>query len=143
MPELPEVETMARDLAPLLVGATITGAWWDWPGVIRYPGPEAFELGIVGRQVRHVGRRAKWLLLELSADAALAIQVKMTGQLFVLPAGTVHDQHVHLRLSLDPGPVVGGGRHAGPRWLLLRDVRKFARVGLYRVRGDGIDPGCR
>ena len=42
MPELPEVETMARDLAPLVEGAEITAAWWDWPAVIRHPDPEAF-----------------------------------------------------------------------------------------------------
>jgi formamidopyrimidine-DNA glycosylase len=52
--------------------------------------------------------------------------------LFVLPAGTSHDAHVHLRLTLDEGPMAGGAWHDGPRWLLFRDVRKFGRVGLYR-----------
>jgi formamidopyrimidine-DNA glycosylase len=42
MPELPEVETMARDLAPLVEGATISAAWWDWAPTVRYPEPEAF-----------------------------------------------------------------------------------------------------
>jgi formamidopyrimidine-DNA glycosylase len=137
MPELPEVETMARDLAPLLEGARVEAAWWDWPRVIRHPGPDEFGRTISGREVLRVGRRAKWLVLDLSGDAVLAIQVKMTGQLFVLPAGTVHDRHVHLRLTLDPGPVAGDRRTAGPRWLLLRDVRKFARVGLYQRAPDG------
>jgi formamidopyrimidine-DNA glycosylase len=137
MPELPEVETMARDLAPLLEGARIDDAWWDWPRVIRHPEPETFGHAIRGRRVLRVGRRAKWLLLDLSGDTVLAIQVKMTGQLFVLPAGSTHDQHVHLRLTLDPGLVAGGRREAGPRWLLLRDVRKFARVGLYERAPDG------
>ena len=81
MPELPEVETMARDLAPLLRGATIEAAWWDWDKVIRHPSPEAFGRAIAGRTIEAVGRRAKWLVLDLSGDAALAIQVKMTGQL--------------------------------------------------------------
>ena len=137
MPELPEVETMARDLAPLVVGATITGAWWDWAPVIRHPEPETFGAAISGRRVLGVGRRAKWLVLDLSENLSLAIQVKMTGQLFVLPAGTVHDRHVHLRLELDPGPVAGGDVHAGPRWLLFRDMRKFGRVGLYARADDG------
>ena len=137
MPELPEVETMARDLAPLVRGATIAGAWWDWDKVIRHPSPEAFGRAIAGRSIEAVGRRAKWLVLDLSGDAALAIQVKMTGQLFVLPAGSKHDQHVHLRLTLDAGPVADGGWHAGPRWLLFRDIRKFGRVGLYRRDADG------
>mgnify|MGYP000541343644 CR=1 FL=1 len=75
MPELPEVETMARDLAPLVDGATITGAWWDWAPVIRHPAPAAFERAIMGRRVLRVGRRAKWLVLDLSEDAVLAIQL--------------------------------------------------------------------
>jgi formamidopyrimidine-DNA glycosylase len=137
MPELPEVETMARDLAPLLVGATIADAWWDWEPVIRYPRPEVFAREIRGRRIEHVGRRAKWLLLDLSGSLVLAVQVKMTGQLFVLPEGAVHDKHVHLRLTLDPGPVAGGGSVAGLRWLLFRDLRKFGRVGLYRRSAEG------
>ncbi len=137
MPELPEVETMARDLAPLVEGATIEDAWWDWDKVIRHPEPEAFAHGIRGRRVERVGRRAKWLVLDLSGEMVLAVQVKMTGQLFVLPEGTAHDQHVHLRFTLDRGPVAGGGRVEGPRWLLFRDIRKFGRVGLYRRDDDG------
>ena len=128
---------MARDLAPLVEGATIDDAWWDWAPVIRHPGPEAFRRRIRGRRVVRVGRRAKWLVFDLSGSLVLAVQVKMTGQLFVLPADTVHDKHVHLRLTLDGGPVAGGGRVEGPRWLLFRDVRKFGRVGLYRRAEDG------
>jgi formamidopyrimidine-DNA glycosylase len=137
MPELPEVETMAQDLAPLLTGATIGGAWWDWEKVILHPLPTRFAQQIAGKHVLGVGRRAKWLVVDLSDDQVLAIQVKMTGQLFVLPAGTTHDKHVHLRLELDGGPVVGGASVDGPRWLLFRDVRKFGRIGLYRRDADG------
>ena len=128
---------MARDLAPLVEGATVTGAWWDWDPVVRHPQPARFAHQIRGRRVEHVGRRAKWLVLDLSGSMVLAVQVKMTGQLFVLPEGTVHDKHVHLRLTLDGGPVAGGGHVDGPRWLLFRDVRKFGRVGLYRRADDG------
>jgi formamidopyrimidine-DNA glycosylase len=137
MPELPEVETMARDLEPLLAGATITDAWWDWEKAIRHPAPEEFRARIVGARVLGVGRRAKWLVVGLSGGDILAIQVKMTGQLFVLPAGTPHDRHVHVRLELDGGPVAGGGVSEGPRWLLYRDVRKFGRLGLYRQHEQG------
>jgi formamidopyrimidine-DNA glycosylase len=137
MPELPEVETMARDLAPLVTGAVILEAWWDWPKAIRHPEPEAFAAAIAGREILGVGRRAKWLVIDLDGGTVLAIQVKMTGQLFVLPEGTPHDRHVHLRLTLDPGPVAGGGQVEGLRWLLFRDVRKFGRVGLYRRDESG------
>jgi formamidopyrimidine-DNA glycosylase len=121
MPELPEVETIARELAPLVVGATSSGVWTDWPRAIRYPEPGEFGRAIAGREIIAVGRRAKWLVLSLTGEMVLAIQVKMTGQIFVLPAGTVHDRHVHVRFELSDG-----------RWMLFRDVRKFGRVGLYR-----------
>jgi formamidopyrimidine-DNA glycosylase len=137
MPELPEVETMARDLAPLIEGASVSEAWWDWDPVIRHPSPASFRAALVGRTVQRVSRRAKWLVVDLDGGAVLAIQVKMTGQLFVLPEGVRHDRHVHLRLTLGPGPIAGGERVAGSRWLLFRDVRKFGRVGLYRRGPNG------
>ncbi len=121
MPELPEVETIARDLRPLVTGRTITGAWTDWPRVVAHPDLDAFVTGVHGRLVTGVERRAKWLLLDLDGGAVVAIQVKMTGQLFVVPAGAPRDRHVHFAVDLDDG-----------RQIRLRDMRKFARVGLYR-----------
>lgn len=121
VPELPEVETIARDLKPLVQGSVISGVWTDWPRAIRHPEPGKFARQIVGREILDVGRRAKWLVLSLTGEAVLAIQVKMTGQIFVLPAGTTHDRHVHVRFELADG-----------RWILFRDIRKFGRVGLYR-----------
>ena len=121
MPELPEVETVARDLRRLVLGATISGATGDWPRLVRsHASVEAFAQAIVGRRVEAVGRRAKLVLIELSGHAALTIHLKMTGQLFVVPAGTPADRHVHLRLALDDG-----------RELRFRDIRKFGRVGLW------------
>jgi formamidopyrimidine-DNA glycosylase len=121
VPELPEVETIARELRPLVAGSRIVEAWTDWPRAVRHPTPERFCAELRGRRVLDVSRRAKWLLLWLDDDAVLAIQVKMTGQLFVVPATTPVDRHVHVALSFEDG-----------RELRLRDVRKFARVGLYR-----------
>lgn len=120
MPELPEVETIARELRPLVLGATISAFWTDWPRAIKHPTDGRFGTQIAGREILDVTRRAKWLVLPLSGDAVLAIQVKMTGQVFVLAAGTPRDQHVHLVFALADG-----------RELLIRDVRKFGRVGLY------------
>jgi formamidopyrimidine-DNA glycosylase len=133
VPELPEVETIARELRPLLVGRRITSAWFDWPNQIKHPPPEQFATAVLGRDILAVERRAKWLVLSLSQPlddragnpangaAVLAIQVKMTGQLDVIPPDAPADQHVHVRLGLDNGEE-----------LRLRDVRKFARLGVYR-----------
>ncbi|HSH21664.1 MAG TPA: DNA-formamidopyrimidine glycosylase family protein, partial [Candidatus Caenarcaniphilales bacterium] len=125
MPELPEVETIARELSPLVVGRTVTGFRTDWPRAIRHPAPDEFVTEIYGREVLEVGRRAKWLVLSLSgsegaAPAVLAIQVKMTGQLNVVAPDEPADKHVHHFLQLSDG-----------RELRIRDTRKFARLGLY------------
>jgi formamidopyrimidine-DNA glycosylase len=121
MPELPEVETVARDLRRLVVGATIGGASGDWPRMIAsHASVEAFADDLVGRRIEAVGRRAKLVVVDLAGDAALTIHLKMTGQLFVVPAGVPADRHVHLSLALDDG-----------RELRFRDIRKFGRVGLW------------
>ena len=120
MPELPEVETVARDLRGLVLGATIVGARGDWPKTIRSHSPEDFGREVAGRVIEGVGRRAKLLLIELSDGLVLAIHLKMTGQLFVVPAGAPEDRHVRLALEFSDG-----------RELRFRDMRKFGRVGLY------------
>jgi formamidopyrimidine-DNA glycosylase len=120
MPELPEVETVARDLRPRIVGATIVGARCSWARTLRTHTPEAFAEAIAGRRVETVGRRAKLVVVELSGGAALTIHLKMTGQLFVVPADTAMDPYVRLVLELADG-----------REVRFRDIRKFGKVGLY------------
>jgi len=120
MPELPEVETVARDLRPRLVGATIVGARTNWVRTLRSQDPLAFADGVTGRSILAVGRRAKQLVVELSGDLALTIHLKMTGQLFVVPADLSEDPYVRLVLELSDG-----------RELRFRDIRKFGKIGLY------------
>ena len=120
MPELPEVETVARDLRPHLVGATLAGARCSWARTLRTHDPIAFADAIAGREVLTVGRRAKQIVVDLAGDAALTIHLKMTGQLFVVPADLPEDPYVRLVLELADG-----------RELRFRDIRKFGRVGLY------------
>src|SRR6188508_1975176 len=128
MPELPEVETVARDLRPRILGATITGARVSWARTLRTHTPETFGEAIAGRRVEAVWRRAKQIVIDLSGDAALTIHLKMTGQLFVVPADTPEDPYVRLVLELADG-----------REVRFRDIRKFGKVGLYGrdpVTGD-------
>jgi formamidopyrimidine-DNA glycosylase len=120
MPELPEVETVARDLRPRIVGATIVGARTSWARTLRTHTPEGFADAIAGRRVEGVGRRAKLVVVELSGDAALTIHLKMTGQLFVVPADAPGDPYVRLVLELADG-----------REVRFRDIRKFGKIGLY------------
>jgi len=125
MPELPEVETVARDLRPRIVGATIAGAWVGWPRTLRAGDEDAFARAVTGRRVEAVGRRAKLLVIELSGGAALTVHLKMTGQLFVVPTDAPVDPYVRLSISFTDG-----------RELRFRDIRKFGRVG-FHVRDDG------
>ncbi len=120
MPELPEVETVARDLRPHLVGATIVGARCSWARTLRTHTPEAFADAVAGRRIEAVGRRAKQLVFDLSGDAALTVHLKMTGQLFVVPQDAPEDPYIRLVLEFEDG-----------RELRFRDIRKFGRIGLY------------
>ena len=126
MPELPEVETIARELRPGLVGRTILDASFDWPNQIKHPAPSEFAAAIRGREVLSVDRRAKWVVAALGPardggdPAVLAIQVKMTGQLDVVAPDAPRDKHVHVVMPLDNGTE-----------LRLRDTRKFGRLAVY------------
>jgi formamidopyrimidine-DNA glycosylase len=127
VPELPEVETVARDLRELIVGATIVDAETRWERTLRDTDPAGFADGVAGRRIEAVGRRGKQLVVELSGGAFLTIHLKMTGQLFVVPVGGPDDPYVRLVLPLEDG-----------REIRFRDIRKFGRVGLYRT--DAADP---
>jgi formamidopyrimidine-DNA glycosylase len=130
VPELPEVETVARDLRSLIVGSTIIDATTLWARTLRNSTPEAFAAGVAGRRIEGVSRRGKQLVLSLDGGAFLTIHLKMTGQLFVVRQGVREDPYVRLVLELDDG-----------RELRFRDIRKFGRVGLYAEGGD--DPFAR
>jgi len=118
VPELPEVETVARGLRGPLVGRTFTGVGVDWPRTVGYPDLEAFQVRIVGRQVTGTGRRGKYVVIELDRGYLL-IHLKMSGRLLVLPGGKPVDKHTHLYLDLDDG-----------HRLCFHDVRKFGRAYL-------------
>lgn len=86
MPELPEVETIKRDLEKIILGQKITEVCVRNPVVIREPGVAGFKKGLEGAAIKNILRRAKLLILELSNGKSLAIHLKMTGQL-VYPGG--------------------------------------------------------
>ncbi len=101
MPELPEVETIRRQLAPHLEGRTIEraeilDARWTRPDPL---GPVQSEL--TGATVRHVGRAGKYLVWELSGERFLLVHLRMTGTLLFDP--DVEPVHTRVRLALDDG----------------------------------------
>jgi formamidopyrimidine-DNA glycosylase len=125
MPELPEVETVARDLQRWVAGAQITDAEVRWARTIRHPEPpERFVAEIRGAEIRRVGRRAKSVLIHLADGRVMTVALRMTGALIVAPSGTPDDPYARVVFSLADG-----------RQLRYRDVRKFGRIGLWEGGG--------
>jgi formamidopyrimidine-DNA glycosylase len=121
MPELPEVETVARDLQRWVAGATITDAEVRWERTIRHPQPgERFAAELARRDDRPSGRRAKSVLVHLVDGRVMTVALRMTGALIVAPAGTPDDRYARVVFRLADG-----------RELRYRDVRKFGRIGLW------------
>jgi formamidopyrimidine-DNA glycosylase len=81
MPELPEVETVKRDLCAHVVGKKIATVTVRDARVIRQPRERAFVRALQGQGIESAGRRAKVLLLNLSSGKTLTVHLKMTGQL--------------------------------------------------------------
>ena len=101
MPELPEVETTRRGIAPALEGRTIRTVRVR-ERRLRWPLPAGFEAQLAGRTVRSVRRRAKYLLVDLG-DRTLILHLGMSGSLRLLPAATPPLPHDHVDLVLDSG----------------------------------------
>ncbi|MDD4953819.1 MAG: bifunctional DNA-formamidopyrimidine glycosylase/DNA-(apurinic or apyrimidinic site) lyase [Candidatus Omnitrophica bacterium] len=81
MPELPEVETIKRELEKAVLGKRIVEVCVHHPAVIRQPSVDKFKKGLTGAVIKNILRRAKVLILELSNGKSLVIHLKMTGQL--------------------------------------------------------------
>lgn len=118
MPELPEVEYVARQLRAALVGHRIVQARVLWAGVVAGADAATFEAQVVGHIVRDVGRRAKYLLMFLDSGDVLTVHRRMSGNLVLTAAGNTFP-YTRATFELDDG-----------RQLLYTDPRKFGRLSL-------------
>lgn len=125
MPELPEVETIARKLRPQLVGMTIQGAQLRWPRTLAFPSPRKFRELIRGQAVKDVTRRAKYFILRLS-DFSLLIHLRMSGDLLIKESTIKPEKHDRLILRLLTPPSMENNLSN----LVFNDTRKFGRVWL-------------
>ena len=125
MPELPEVETIARKLRPHLLGRMIQDAQLRWPRTLAFPSPRKFKELIRGQEVKEVTRRAKYFILHLS-DFSLLIHLRMSGDLLIKESTIKPDKHDRLILSLRSAGFPG----SNPSHLVFNDTRKFGRVWL-------------
>ncbi|TMD52196.1 MAG: bifunctional DNA-formamidopyrimidine glycosylase/DNA-(apurinic or apyrimidinic site) lyase [Chloroflexi bacterium] len=117
MPELPEVETLATDLRPLVVGRRVTGVDLRFPTIVRHPEPEAFARDLPGQTIEALERRGKYLLLRLGGGAVFVVHLGMTGQLLHKLPEDPSRPHTHAVLDLDNGTQ-----------LRYSDVRRFGRL---------------
>lgn len=81
MPELPEVETIKRELEKAVLGKKITEVIINNPKVIKEPKKEEFVKGLKNANIKHILRKGKLLIMELSSGKSLTIHLKLTGQL--------------------------------------------------------------
>jgi formamidopyrimidine-DNA glycosylase len=155
MPELPEVETVAAGLRPLLVGRVVTGCDVRFPTVVRYPDPAHFACRLTGRKVVAVGRRGKYILVRLDGplDGAedpenpigpgdlLVMHLGMTGELRVAERADAEPDHLHAVFTLDDGHEL---RYRDPRRfgrLLLGTSEELVREGKMPLLGpEPLDP---
>ncbi len=127
MPELPEVETTRRGLAPHIEGRRVRAVTLRRPD-LRWPIPPDIARDLPGQRIEAVRRRAKYLLLDTAAGSAL-LHLGMSGNLRVLPASTPLRTHDHVDIALD-GP---GGKPG--RVLRFNDPRRFGCL-LWQPAGD-------
>src|ERR1700722_3511653 len=124
MPELPEVETIRRQLAPLVEGCTLKRVEildWRW---CRPLAPAEMEDALTGRVVESLGRRGKYLVWSLSEEVYLAQHLRMTGTVLCDPSP--EQTHVRGRIGI------------GWRQLAIGDPRRFG-TGELLLGEDALD----
>jgi formamidopyrimidine-DNA glycosylase len=140
VPELPEVETIRRQLAERLPGRTVTGLAVFDEKLVSPEHPEAFIEQVLGRRIVALDRRGKYLLIELESGDTLAIHLRMTGRLHWRP-GPAGDGERFLRalFELDDGSTItfGDMRRFGRAWIVPAALED--RDGYWRAR-VGIEP---
>jgi len=119
MPELPEVETVKNELAPHVIGSTISGITPIWVGIIKEIPVEEFTYRVIGKKIINISRHGKYLLFHLSNGDKIVVHLKMTGSLIL---GTSQPpEYTRAIIHLDNG-----------RNIYFRDPRKFGILKLVR-----------
>lgn len=126
MPELPEVETVRRGLAPVVEGEVIAQARVNRPD-LRWPFPDRMAERLTGQRVERLRRRSKYILADLSGGETLIVHLGMTGRMLIsgAPVGVFHhehpapEKHDHVVLDLDSGARV-----------TFNDPRRFGAMDL-------------
>ncbi|HEX7998466.1 MAG TPA: bifunctional DNA-formamidopyrimidine glycosylase/DNA-(apurinic or apyrimidinic site) lyase [Pyrinomonadaceae bacterium] len=119
MPELPEVELVARALSKLIKRRRILAAELLRAGLAPETAPSRFARLLRGRRVESIARRGKHILIRLEGALVLVVHLRMTGRFLYLPPGVALPKHTHAVFHLDNG-----------RRLVFTDQRHFAMMKL-------------
>ena len=126
MPELPEVETIVRDIRPLITGRTLTHPKLYHTHVLRRVTKTRLLRVLAGNRIEAVDRRAKHIVLYLKSGERLVIQPRMTGSLVVHPSHLTPDKRRYAVLQIG---LEGNGQ------LIFRDVRRLGTIWLLDEEG--------
>jgi formamidopyrimidine-DNA glycosylase len=139
MPELPEVETIRRDLLRRVVGRRFS-AVEVMPGaekVVAAPSPAEFRRALPGLRIEGIERRGKYLLFLLSDERYLIVHLRMTGALLHRSAGAPADGYLRVRLSLDDKTELRytDARKLGMMWLVDDPAPVVGKLGPDALEG--------
>jgi formamidopyrimidine-DNA glycosylase len=103
MPELPEVETIKNELAPLAVGRRIKSVEFLWAKTLLSPSIPEFDARVKGQRIKSLERRGKYLILRLENGDSLLVHLRMTGSFLVSRDKALPSKHTRAVIHLDDG----------------------------------------
>lgn len=117
MPEMPEVETIRRQLAAKIIGCTITDVTISLPRLFKWPAANEVKAYLIHQTIIDIKRRGKYLLLKLSNERFLVIHLRMTGRLLYQAKNQKYDPYTRIVFHLD-----------GDKELLYADTRTLGTL---------------
>ncbi len=139
MPELPEVETIKRELQSLLTGKTITNCRVLRPDIIGYPSADLFKRRIRNKMITSVRRRAKYLIMDLDSGSMLIFHLRLSGALLVKDKMSAHAR-IAFRLNDGSKLIFDEPRVLGRVYLVGTNEQPQSLKGFYKLSHEPISP---
>jgi len=131
MPELPEVETIRRDLETRVVGHSFSSVQLLWSRAVRQPNPEEFTHRLTGQKIESLERRGKYLIFHLSSGAALILHLRMSGWLHYTSSSSPLEIYCRNVFFMDDGSQIQfcDRRKLGAIWLVANPEEVVGKLG--------------
>lgn len=138
MPELPEVETIKNELAPYIIGRSISDVSLLWEGIVRQPSVREFRSRIIGQGIIEINRRGKYLIISLSSGDFLIVHLKMSGALLIGQHSTEPPKYTRavIRLDNDINIFFRDPRKFGAMWLVTDKNEVANKLGPEPLEAD-------